>query len=513
VKLSIVIGVSQYSNLHLLPCCQNDVDVMRMLVGPETRFDDHLIISESLPSSEVRDRIAAFIGKYKSSNGESVDEIFFYFSGHGGYDSASEEYYYCLSDYAHNKANSTSLVDSQLDDQFRALRPKVLAKVVDACQSGTRYVKADDISSRLFEKDGAHLRTCYFLYSSDTSQSSYGDKQFSYFTRALVEAVAEHAQPSIRYSDLVNYLRDHFNDPDRAAPNQQPQFVTQGAHLEVFCDITQELRQRLRASLAMAALGSSKVDRQLQRTPQYSFTSLLEKVRADAESHCTQEEAMILLGRLKDFFQQQKSPDQAAYLFDTSLSYNLFDSDLPDEKAIGQWAEANEKTYFVEPIMQTVQVNRIYDYLRQQYAPHVIAIPAATGVRPRFVDKASEAASTVFLPFDNLRLTAVPKFPNLPQFALFVLPFLSRTCLACFAAISGYKRRSWDSWEVNNSATWMSKEVPIREPEELFEWLDQCINHFWVYALEVVATQFGEPLVQEAALPQHSKNEGEEENA
>lgn len=495
MKLSIVIGVSQYTNLTPLPCCKNDVGVMSMLVGPKSRFDDHLIISKSLPSSEVQDAIAEFIGKHKPTNCESIDEIFFYFSGHGRYDPDAEEYYYCLADYNQKKPNSTSLINSQLDDQFRALKPRVLVKVVDACQSGTRYVKADDA---FLQRNGAGFENCYFLFSSEMSQSSYGDKQFSDFTRALAEAVAEHAQPAIRYSDLVNHLRDYFDDPNRAGPNQRPQFVTQGAHLEVFCDISQTLRQRLKASLAMAASTSpSTIDQLPTASSQPSAISLVERVRADAESHCTEEQAMGLLGQLKDFFQQQKPTDQAADLFDTSLSCDVYD--LPDEKAIGRWAEANEKTYFVEPIRETAQVNRVYDYLRRLYPSSVSEIPLLFKVQPRFVEKISGAESTLTLhstltlPFENLRLIAVPKFPNLPQTAFFVVPFLSRTHLTCFAAIGGYKRRSWNSWEVNTSATWISKEVPIRKPEELFEWLDQNINRFWVHSLEVVTSQFRDP--------------------
>jgi Caspase domain len=491
VKLSIVIGVSQYSSLKSLPCCENDVELMKILVGAETRFNDHLIISESVPSSEVRDKIAAFIGKYKTSNGESIDEIFFYFSGHGGYDSASEEYYYCLSDYDPNKANSTSLVNSQLDDQFRALRPKVLAKVVDACQSGTRYIKADDLLSGVFEKDSARLESCYFLFSSDMNQNSFGDKHFSYFTKALLKAVADHPQSSIRYSDLINYLRDHFNDANGIGPSQKPQFVTQGAHLEVFCDITQELRQRLKSSLAIVgSTGPSKVDQLPHETPQLAL-SLLEKVKADAGAHCTEEEAMSLIARIKDFFQDQKLPDQAIDLFDASLSSDIYGSDVPDEKPIGQWAEVNEETYFVEPVRQTMQVSQLYEYLRQRYGSPISLIPIITGVKPRFVEKVIGADSTVTLPFDKLRLTAVPKFPNLAQTAFFVIPFLSRTHLTCFVAIRGYKRLGWDSWQVNDSGAWMSKEVPIREPEEIFEWLDQYINRFWEFSLEAVRMQFG----------------------
>lgn len=70
----------------------NDVIQFDSLIRNTKKFDEILIISQETASGKVKDKLTSFINDRK---GNSIDEVLFYFSGHG--DFANDEFYYILS--------------------------------------------------------------------------------------------------------------------------------------------------------------------------------------------------------------------------------------------------------------------------------------------------------------------------------------------------------------------------------------------------------------------------------
>lgn len=67
-------------------------------------------------SQNVISKLTQFI---ETNKGKAIDELFFYFSGHGIYD--EEELFFCLSDYVDSKKRRTSLINSEVDSMFKSL--------------------------------------------------------------------------------------------------------------------------------------------------------------------------------------------------------------------------------------------------------------------------------------------------------------------------------------------------------------------------------------------------------
>jgi hypothetical protein len=112
-RLAVVIGVSEnLPPFKSLGACANDGAAMAAVLKETGRFDDILLLcgKDETTSKMIKNRLANFIGKHK---GSSVEELVFYFSGHGEF--AGDEFYHILSDYDASTRNQTSLANSELD--------------------------------------------------------------------------------------------------------------------------------------------------------------------------------------------------------------------------------------------------------------------------------------------------------------------------------------------------------------------------------------------------------------
>src|ERR1700738_3156993 len=164
--LGVVIAVSEYGgDASGLPACRQDGAAIAHVLKSSGLFDEILHIDAETIGSNVKQRLADFAKVHK---GKPVDEVFFYFTGHGEF--VGDEFYYLLTDYQAKKRNQTSLENSELDGIVRALSPKLFVKIVDACQSVVTYIKtADDFRDYLKAAD-KKFEKLYFMFSSQTAQ-------------------------------------------------------------------------------------------------------------------------------------------------------------------------------------------------------------------------------------------------------------------------------------------------------------------------------------------------------
>ncbi|AIO65270.1 caspase domain protein [Burkholderia oklahomensis] len=207
-NLAIIVGVTDYiDNDNVLPACENDVDVMHELLnGAAGKFDEIFVAPSGEDGKHTKSRIADYIARH---NGDDIEELFFYFTGHG--DFVEGEFRFLLRDYSDSKSAQTSLSNTELDNFLRALAPKVVVKVVDACYSGMPYIKDGSTFSDYMKSTTQNaFETCYFLCSSQSDQRSWAANDISYFTKAFVEAIATSSLDTIRYKDVIDYISDSF---------------------------------------------------------------------------------------------------------------------------------------------------------------------------------------------------------------------------------------------------------------------------------------------------------------
>ena len=97
-----------------------------------------MYINENEAGTEIKRRIVEFVEKYK---GKEINELIFYFSGHG--ERFNDDFFYLPSDFDRKKRHTTGLQNSELDVWIKTLSPQLCVKIVDACFSGTQYIKSE----------------------------------------------------------------------------------------------------------------------------------------------------------------------------------------------------------------------------------------------------------------------------------------------------------------------------------------------------------------------------------
>lgn len=149
MNITILIGVSEYNNETNLPGCKNDVIIMKSIIEVSNKYDELLVIAENTNSDNVKQKMSEFIHE--------------------------------LIDYTSAKINRTTYKNTEIDGMLKSLKPELTIKIIDACDSGINYVK--DIGSkeiaRLLKGTTSKFERCYFMYSSNFSESSYATENIS----------------------------------------------------------------------------------------------------------------------------------------------------------------------------------------------------------------------------------------------------------------------------------------------------------------------------------------------
>ncbi len=391
-RLAVLVSVADYKGINKLPACRNDGEAMAALVTGVGVYDDYLRLSEDCDGARVKEELASFVKKHR---GSAVEELFFYFSGHGDYD--QEDYYYLLRDYDGKRRAQTSLQNTELDGLVRTLSPALTVKCVDACYSGQRYIKDPTALGTYLEKSKGGLGSCYFLFSSHSDQESFQDDTMSLFTRSLITAVTEHAADRIRYKDLIDHISDDFG----AGGVQRPYFITQAGFTEVFCEISAHLRSSLRQLLGKAESAHGQVS----QGSSTASSQLVAAVAKDAERYVTLKEAEELLASLPTRIQLQLHGDavlKELFDFATALDASPYD---PRRESVAAWLLSEGSTYHV----------------RAQKPPSAGMI--------RFVEGRAHAD------YISFEITAKPKFPNLEPLNMLVIPVISQVAMRLFYSV------------------------------------------------------------------------------
>jgi hypothetical protein len=233
VNLAILLGVSNYDNdkISNLTACTYDVNLVHFLLKSTKKYEDILLLDKNTTSENVKKQLTEFIRKHTAEESKEIDEVFFYYTGHG--ELYKDEFYYILSNFDFDQRNSTSLKNGELDNLLRNLNPKLTVKFVDACQSGISYVK--DPGEMRIEKvvdNGKHtFQNCYFMFSSHSDQFSIATDKISLFTNSFLRAISRFNNGDIRYADIIDRIKDDFSQPHS---QQTPYFIIQADYTKFF---------------------------------------------------------------------------------------------------------------------------------------------------------------------------------------------------------------------------------------------------------------------------------------
>lgn len=161
MNLGIVIGVEKYlsDSFDNLTACKNDARIIKDVLANVKDFEEILYINEDESGTEIKRQIVDFIERHKD---KEVKEFTFYFSGHG--ERFNDDFFYLPSDFDTRKRETTGLRNSEIDEWIKTLAPKLCVKIVDACFSGTQYIKSESTTENDLEKSAKKhgLNDIYF---------------------------------------------------------------------------------------------------------------------------------------------------------------------------------------------------------------------------------------------------------------------------------------------------------------------------------------------------------------
>ncbi|MFZ9179559.1 MAG: caspase family protein, partial [Limnohabitans sp.] len=202
-----------------------------------------LVLDQSPSTPDMRTHLNDWV---KRNKGQLVDEVFWYFTGHGIYYGDAR---FCGRDYSPQLLEATSLSNQEVDDLLRLLQPRVVVKVIDACQSGAPYIKGHPPAFRR-ALEHSRLESFISMCSCTREQSSYAHLFGSDFTLTWLEAVLQRRSGVVSYRQIEQHLIQQFQHQVA----QTPFFVKQGTGHEMFCRINPHM-QTLARTIQAARLG------------------------------------------------------------------------------------------------------------------------------------------------------------------------------------------------------------------------------------------------------------------
>ena len=475
MKVAILIGVDQYDNYNNLPACRNDLSLMESIIVSTGQYSERLIIADSSLANSVKMKISDFLS---GLHGKEIDEVFFYFTGHG--DFFDDQFYYILSDFSSHQRKQTSLENSEVDNWLRSLKPKLTIKVIDACYSGVTYIKNIESINEHLEKSKTGFQDCYFMFSSKLNQSSYQNAHLSYFTRSFICALHKKNEGNVRYKDIIDYISDDFEQTG----SQTPIFITQGTYTEIFCNLT----SKMSAFIDSVCGTPSDKDEKKDNLDNKKFDTLEEIIKHDSSRYCTVEEAKTVLLKLKEYCEELSFSSELSNLFDTQYDFSSYDSyqPLPKEELIGRWLSKSGTEYFANPTEDEEPYEReVPDYT----TPSAIFRGGyRTITRYRTVINGFEITSN--LEYDLLRIDAIPKYPNIPPFNCTVLILFSKSRLSLFCFHTQYKEKNWSTKELVHDIKWRRSEIEYKMQDDFLNEIKKIKEEFEIYITDYLNNKF-----------------------
>lgn len=496
MKIAFLLGVSNYNSLSSLPACKNDINLVQAIMNSINEYDEICVVEDiDTHSSKVLTQLRGFIEKY--NNNSNIDELLFYFSGHGKYE--NDEFYYALSDFDSKKKRQTSLVNSELDEMLKSLNPKLVVKIIDACNSGVTYIKDGDEEEnsiqKHFDASGKKFENCYFMFSSLQNQYSYikeGSK-LSDFTNSFVHSIISTDLNDIRFKDIINYISDYFDNNEK----QKPFFVNQATFMEKFGTMEETTKDQIRQQLELLyKISDAEItNEEIQAAPRE--ISLKNIITNDNNNYCSKEEALAILSKIKTFFQTYNWNLELSDFFDIQFLYLETDDDnsykITNIKEIGLWLNKSEHNFFAEPLYKEEEYTKMVP-IKNAFTS--LAIISGRGVEEKPVKATRNVIysfqPTFSQPYFSIRIYMKPKsdFQNLSPFDLTLVYLISKTDIKLFYYYSTYLETAWNVYQPNKKITWESLDFKLKDNVSCNQSLQHIAEEFEGFVINNLRDRF-----------------------
>lgn len=420
-KIAIIIGISDYVNVPSLNGCKVDADSIRTILDATGKYDEILQMDGKVDSSELDQRLPEFISKYKS---ETIDEVLFYYSGHGCL--LNDSFAYVASDFDSSIPNSTTLNNDTVDDLLKSLNANLVVKVIDACKSGTQYVKDIELTHKYINQHKDEFTNCYFMFSSRNDQYSMATPSLSIFTRSFIQAVKNCPIGEIKYASIAKRIADDFIKN----PDQKPQFVNQAELTEVFCNKDNELD-----CIIDNILKDGKTTHDTK--PVGTDSPLLMAIKEDSRNYRSEEQIYEILEKAKEGISAINHRKDITDLFDFSITFTEKHSGFTKDNEIGEWLSKKKHNYFAK-----TERTRYHQLDRLISSGNTIGLigrqelQTVNGLDPLlYFDNSyiSGFSSLIDYPFEQVICLFKPKYTNLSAFKVQIAFVCSTTELVLFS--------------------------------------------------------------------------------
>lgn len=443
MKVALILGQSDYQSVNKLPSCKNDLLYFAKIIEGTKSFDRYLVIDDkTATASAAKDKIIQFI---ETCKGEQVDELLLYFTGHGDFD--GKEFYYIWSDYTPPKKRQTSLQNLEVDALLKQLNPKLVIKIIDACNSGVSYIKDSEVLEKYLSSSEQSFQKCYFLFSSQNDQHSLADINMSYFTNTFLQSLNQEIGKRIRYKDIIDYISDSFEQSGK----QTPFFVTQADFTDVFCNINDEIKKILQNIKSVGLVDATSESSAQQ--------SLLDLIKQDAKKYVSFDVVLNCLDIILKILKNTNIiPELSGCYAKEILVFDSYDT-IPKLDVIANWLEKNklgiyaDVNYISETYYERVPKNAfvglgLASFYGTEDDKNFKTVAGTRNIAKSFTLKFDLPYKAIELKFESL-------IPNLSNYSCFFLPLISRTQIVLFFTKLNYVRTSWDDQRIDdNSAKW-----------------------------------------------------------
>ncbi len=492
-KLALLIGVSDYENETSLEPCSRDLDLMSSIINSTGKYDDCLILNNSPHSSEAKSAISSFIRKYHE---DDIEEVFFYYTGHGT--RYGDDFLYLFSDFSSAKVEQTSLRNSEFDSMLKSLNPNLAVKIVDACQSGTEYIKSNNDLQVVFEKSSTNnFKKTYFLFSSSNTQSSIALPDYSVFTKSFARSLQSFSGKDIRFRDIMAYISDDI----AVQKYQTPLFVQQADNTEVFCNVSEFLGEKLEELLPSVQIpthpqGEEGVT-EGGKAELSEDEKLIMAIRAKAKDYCNEEECMQSLSKLFESVHHFEWTVIFNELYDVEVVLESDYDKLSNTESIAHWIKSNDDNYFAKV---TYKDEEYQTKEKVEYESQPTRVLAAFGrekrVEYRPVTKYRKVLDgfelTAPSPGTALVITFTPTEENLPWYQVFVTFVFSKSKLTVFCKYERLNEVSWNNRKLGNSREWQIAHCKLNDQDEVQNVISSLLKQVERSIVKILNKRFGE---------------------
>lgn len=503
MKLAIVFGVSEYQNYNPLKACQNDANLVNQIFQKLEKFDNTCFLAGNVKAFEAKQKITEFVKNHKDT---PVEELVFYYTGHGArYD---DDFFYVFSDFNEKRKEVTALRNSELDGLIRNLNPKLTVKIIDACYSGSTYIKSDDDIKPTLEKSAKenNLNNLYFFHSSSSDETSLANDLYSFFTFSFCKSIAD-LDGAIRYRDIMAYVADDMSQ----SGYPKPTFVVQADNTEVFGELDADFKRHVKERLNIQDETLNVTENKKEEVSDAEKEDLfIKQIQINSqEVFCSKEEAIKNINIIRELLSQSSWPDQILSMFEIEVCNIDHANTIENRIEIGRWLNKNsDANYFSEPTYDTEtyyeeeykkipkKPSRATDMLGGLYSiRRSLGLDDENEYKLEKIEKTRKYVDgfkyTAESPFRGLQVIFHPKYSSIENYALTIALIFSRKSLVFFVAWEALPYLSWDAIQNPKCLNWKTKEVFLKKEEEIKGYVNELISTMSAFISEDISTKLG----------------------